>query len=332
MMSGRPLSPDISAECASEHASGQSAHVPASCGFPHAGSGSVPVSGLASTPASEAAASGATARSASQSISLQDVTLARGGRVVLSQISLAIPQGSFVGVLGANGAGKTTLFHALLGLEPAVQGSMQINGQPVRRGHRAVGYMPQMRKLIGGQFTGWSMVASALHGQRWGLPWYGRAGRAAVDAALAAVDAQELAQRPVAALSGGERQRLLLAQTLLDDPSVLLLDEPLASLDPARMRETVERIHTLARARSMTVLMSAHDINPLLGLMDHVLYLARGRALLGTVDEVITTKALTALYGAPVDVVRAGGRVFVVAEGGGSALQEHDCGGCGAHA
>lgn len=266
------------------------------------------------------------------SLSLTDVTLARGGRVVLSEISLAIPQGSFVGVLGANGAGKTTLFHALLGLEPVVKGRLSVNGLPVQRGNRSVGYMPQMRKLTGGQFTGWSMVASALSGQRWGLPWYGPAARAAVDAALAAVDAHTLAHRPVGALSGGERQRLLLAQALLDNPSLLLLDEPLASLDPARMRETVERIHTLARARRMTVLMSAHDINPLLGLMDHVLYLARGKALLGTVEEVITTKALTALYGAPVDVVRAGGRVFVVAEGGGAALQEHDCGGCGDHA
>ncbi|MCG0997942.1 metal ABC transporter ATP-binding protein [Acetobacter persici] len=307
MRADRPILPDTAAESAPDKAPAQSVRLSASCGFPHGGR-------------------------APESICLKDVTLARGGRVVLSQISLAIPQGSFVGVLGANGAGKTTLFHALLGLEPAVQGTLSVNGQPVRRGNRAVGYMPQMRKLVGGQFTGWSMVASALHGQRWGLPWYCRAGRAAVDAALAAVDAQDLAQRPVSALSGGERQRLLLAQTLLDDPSVLLLDEPLASLDPARMRETVERIHTLARTRKMTVLMSAHDINPLLGMMDHVLYLARGRALLGTVEEVITTKALTALYGAPVDVVRAGGRVFVVAEGGGSALQEHDCGGCGAHA
>ncbi|GAN68461.1 metal ABC transporter ATP-binding protein [Acetobacter orleanensis] len=271
-------------------------------------------------------------RRGADSICLKEVTLARGGRIVLSEISLAIPQGSFVGVLGANGAGKTTLFHALLGLEPTMRGSLSINGQPVRRGNRSVGYMPQMRKLTGGQFTGWSMVASALHGQRWGLPWYGRAARAAVEAALAAVDAQSLAHRPVGTLSGGERQRLLLAQTLLDNPSVLLLDEPLASLDPARMRETVARIHALARARGMTVLMSAHDINPLLGLMDHVLYLARGRALLGTVEQVITTEALTALYGAPVDVVRAGGRVFVVAEGGGSVLQEHDCGGCGVHA
>lgn len=265
-------------------------------------------------------------------VEVSHVTLARGGQVVLNDISFVVPQGSFVGVLGANGAGKTTLFQGLLGLAPARTGGLRVKGQPVHRGNAAVGYMPQMRKLVGGQLSGWSMVAAARKGQKWGLPWCGRAGRAAVEAALAAVDAQDLAHKPVEALSGGQRQRLLLAQALLDDPSVLLLDEPLASLDPARMRETALRIHALAKSRNMTVLMSAHDINPLMGVMDHVLYLARGKALLGTVDEVVTTKALSALYGAPVEVVRAGGRVFVVAEGGGAALQPHDCTGGHTHA
>ncbi|OUI79616.1 metal ABC transporter ATP-binding protein [Acetobacter orientalis] len=259
-------------------------------------------------------------------------TVARGGQAVLQDVSFTVPRGSFVGVLGANGAGKTTLFQALLGLAPAQSGTLHINGAPVHCGNAAVGYMPQMRKVVGGQLSGWSMVAAALKGRKWGLPWCGRAGRAAVDAALAAVDAQDLARKPLETLSGGQRQRLLLAQTLLDDPFLLLLDEPLASLDPARMRETALRIHSLAQSRNMTVLMSAHDINPLMGVMDHVLYLARGKALLGTVDEVITTEALTALYGAQVDVVRAGGRVFVVAEGGGSALQPHDCPGGHSHA
>jgi len=265
-------------------------------------------------------------------LDLSHVTLARGGRIVLNDVSFSVPKGSFVGVLGANGAGKTTLFRGLLGLEPARQGVLCVNGAPVKRGNSTVGYMPQMRKLIGGQLSGWSMVAAARRGQHWGLPWCGRKGREAVQAALEAVDALDLARKPVAALSGGQRQRLLLAQTLLDDPPLLLLDEPLASLDPARMRETALRIHTLARSRNMTVLMSAHDINPLLGLMDHVLYLARGKALLGKVEDVLTTEALTALYGAPVDVVRAGGRVFVVAEGGGAILQPHDCLGGHAHA
>lgn len=265
-------------------------------------------------------------------LDLSHVTLTRGGQIVLKDISFSVPPGCFVGVLGANGAGKTTLFRGLLGLEPAQGGVICVNGASVRRGNRSIGYMPQMRKLIGGQLSGWSMVAAARRGECWGLPWCGAKGRKSVQAALEAVDALDLARKPVATLSGGQRQRLLLAQALLDDPTLLLLDEPLASLDPARMRETALRIHTLARSRGMTVLMSAHDINPLLGLMDHVLYLARGKALLGKVEDVLTTEALTALYGAPVDVVRAGGRVFVVAEGGGAILQPHECLGGHTHA
>lgn len=255
------------------------------------------------------------------------LTVLRGGHKVLDSVSFDIPAGSFVGVLGGNGAGKTSLFRAILGLEALAGGQVLVGGQIRLPGRNPVGYMPQMRGLVAGQLSGWHMVATALDGAAWGLPWYGKGARSKVDAALAAVDAQDLAHRPVASLSGGERQRLLLAQALLNDPRILLLDEPLASLDPARMRDTVRRIHALAQARGLTVLMSTHDINPMQGFMDHVLYLAQGKALLGTVDEVMTTHALTALYGAPVEVVQAGGRLFVVAEGGGDTLHSCDCGG-----
>ena len=253
------------------------------------------------------------------------VTLSRGGHDVLRDVSFKIPQGSFVGVLGANGAGKTTLFRGILGLEAPGAGTILFEGRKVRRGNSAAGYMPQMRNMPGGQLSGLSMVEAAYRGQVPGLPWGGHKRRAAAEAALAAVDALSLAHRPVATLSGGQRQRLLLAQVLLDDPSLLLLDEPMASLDPARMSDTVTRIHTLARKRNMTVLLSAHDINPLLGFMDYVLYLAGGKALLGPVREVITSETLTALYGAPVEVLKVGQRLFVVAEGGGGLFQSHDC-------
>ncbi|MBO1325236.1 ATP-binding cassette domain-containing protein [Acetobacter sp. TBRC 12305] len=260
------------------------------------------------------------------------LSVMRQGRLVLDSVSFSVPAGSFVGVLGGNGAGKTTLFRAILGLEAASHGTICIEGHPAGQkgghaGRAGIGYMPQLRRLVAGQLSGWHMVAAALGGGRPGLPWYGRAARARVDAALDAVDARGLAHRPLAALSGGERQRLLLAQALLDDPRILLLDEPLASLDPARMRETARRIYDLARARGLTVLMSTHDINPLQGFMDHVLYLAHGKALLGPVEEVMTTSALSALYGAPVEVIHAQGRVFVVAEGGGDTLHSCDCAG-----
>ena len=254
-----------------------------------------------------------------------DLSIVRDGRRILDSVSFSIPTGRFVAVLGGNGAGKTTLFRAILGLDAPSHGGVRVAGHPTRPGQSAIGYMPQSRQMVAGQISGWHMVASALRGQRWGLPWHTPQARAQVNAALAAVDAQALATRPVASLSGGERQRLLLAQSVLDSPRLLLLDEPLASLDPARMRQTARRIHDLARQRGLTVLISTHDINPLEGFMDSVLYLAHGKALLGSVDEVMTTPALSALYDAPVEVVRAQGRLFVVAEGGGDTLHACDC-------
>lgn len=258
-------------------------------------------------------------------IKAEQLSVSYGGRRVLDQVSFAIPSGSFVAVLGGNGAGKTSLFRAIMGLSTPERGSVLVEGQPVGKGCMPVGYMPQMRRMVAGQISGWHMVAAALQGRAWGLPWCSAHARAEVDAALDAVDARELAARPVMSLSGGERQRLLLAQALLDHPRILLLDEPLASLDPARMRETTRRIYDLARQRGLTVLFSTHDINPLMGFMDSVLYLAHGKALLGSVDDVMTTPALSALYGAPVEVVRANGRLFVVADGGGDTLHCCDC-------
>lgn len=254
-----------------------------------------------------------------------NLSVSYGGKQVLDHVSFAIPPGSFVAVLGGNGAGKTSLFRTILGLNTPEQGHVLVEGLRVGKGTMPVGYMPQVRRMVAGQLSGWHMVAAALRGRNWGVPWYSARARAEVNAALDAVDALDLAERPVMSLSGGERQRLLLAQALLDHPRILLLDEPLASLDPARMRETTRRIHDLARARGLTVLFSTHDINPLMGFMDHVLYLAHGKALLGSVDEVMTTPALTALYGAPVEVVRADGRLFVVADGGADTLHCCDC-------
>jgi zinc/manganese transport system ATP-binding protein len=248
-------------------------------------------------------------------VTLDGVTLAFGTRAVLRDVSLAIPDGAFVGVLGANGAGKTTLMRALLGLVPAGTGTIRVLGQPVRRGGGAIGYMPQTRSPAGRLVDGWSFVASAAGGQRWGLPVLGAADRAEVHWALDLVDATALARRPIAELSGGERQRLLLAQALLGRPRLLLLDEPLASLDPRHQGAVVSLVSRLQRELGLTVLFSAHDLNPLLGAMDQVLYLAGGGAALGSVAEVITAPVLSRLYGSPIEVAHVNGRIFVLSGG-----------------
>jgi zinc/manganese transport system ATP-binding protein len=246
-------------------------------------------------------------------IELRDVTLRLGGRDVLAGVSLKIATGEFVGMLGPNGSGKTTLLRAILGLIQASRGSICVFGQPTARGNPAIGYMPQTRS--GGsnlRLSGWDFVATVFSGQRLGLPCAGRAGRAEVDRVLALVGADELARRPLAEISGGERQRLLLAQALIGRPQLLLLDEPLANLDPRFQGDIVALTKSLCAELGVTILFSAHELNPLLGAIDRVLYLGRGQAELGTVDEVITGPVLSRLYGADIDVILAKGRIFVM--------------------
>ena len=247
------------------------------------------------------------------SVTLSGVTLAFGGRAVLRDVSLAIADCEFVGVLGANGAGKTTLMRAILGLMPPASGRISVLGRGAARGNPAVGYMPQTRSAVGGfRLTGQDFVAGAAGGHRWGLPLPGAAGRAEVQRVLELVDAVALSRRPLATLSGGERQRLLLAQALLGRPRLLLLDEPLISLDPHHQHAAVGLVRRVQRELGIAVLFSAHEINPLLGALDRVLYLGSGQAALGGVDEVITGPVLSRLYGAPIEVLRLNGRIFVM--------------------
>jgi zinc/manganese transport system ATP-binding protein len=257
-------------------------------------------------------------------IELENLTLIRGRRTVLSNVSASIGEGEFVGVFGPNGAGKTTLLHAILGLLPAASGQIRVFGKPPGKGTALAGYLPQKRAAIGDlRLRGWDLVASAYEGYRWGPPLLGSRGRREVAWALATVEATELAARPLSELSGGERQRILLAQALLDKPKLLLLDEPLISLDPRYQQAVVELIKRVQTALGITVLLTAHELNPLLGFMDRVLYLGHGRAALGTTEEVITSEVLSRLYDAPIEVLRLNGRIVVVAAHGEVEAEAH---------
>jgi zinc/manganese transport system ATP-binding protein len=249
-------------------------------------------------------------------IEFRDVTLRLGGRDVLASVNIEIATDEFVGVLGPNGAGKTTLMRAVLGLLPVSRGSIRVLGQPAMRGNPAIGYMPQVRGDLGPmRLTGRDFVASVVDGHRPGLPFPNKAARAEVDRVLELVGASALARRPVTETSGGERQRLLLAQALIGRPRLLLLDEPLLSLDPHYQRDVVRLVKSLQAELGMALLFSAHELNPLLGALDRVLYLGRGRAALGTVDEVITGPVLSSLYGSQIEVIRLKDRIFVMSGG-----------------
>jgi zinc/manganese transport system ATP-binding protein len=257
-------------------------------------------------------------------VELNRATIARGGRIVLREVSAAIRPGEFVGVFGANGSGKTTLLRALLGLLQPVVGEIRVFGSKPGHGNRAAGYLPQQRGAVADlPLCGWDFVASAWRGERWGLPLLGRRGRRQVDRAIARVEAQALAGRRLAQLSGGELQRLLLAQALLGGPRILLLDEPLISLDPHYQEAIIALVRRIQQSEAVTVLFTAHDVNPLLGVMDRVLYLGNGRAAIGAVDEVITAEVLSRLYDMPIEVLRVKDRIVVVAGHGPVEAEAH---------
>ncbi len=266
-------------------------------------------------------------------VGFQDVTLRLGGRTILSGATFDVAPGEFVGLLGPNGAGKTTLIRAILGLLAPRAGTIRVLGAPAVRGNPAIGYLPQVRGTPDPRWSGRDFVASAAGGHRWGLPRLAATERRDVDWALEVVGATALARHPLGELSGGERQRLLLSQALLGRPKLLLLDEPLVNLDPTHQRGVVELVSRLNKELGCGVLFSAHELNPLLPVMDRVLYVGRGQAVLGTVDEVITGRVLSRLYGSEIEVLRVGRRIFVMAgdsEAEGEA-HRHDHGDDGDH-
>ncbi len=249
-------------------------------------------------------------------IELDHATLHLGGRDVLKRVSFAIQPGEFIGVLGPNGSGKTTLMRAILGLCPPREGALRVFGQAVRRGDAGIGYLPQVRTVLPDlALRGIDFIASSLEGERWGLPHVSQGERAMIDDTLALVGARDLARRPLSQMSGGERQRLLLAQALIGKPRLLLLDEPLISLDARYQELAIDVVRKVCRERGVTVLFSAHELNQLVGTLDRVLYLGNGQAVLGTVEEVITAPVLSRLYGTDIHVVRADGHIFVMARG-----------------
>jgi len=244
---------------------------------------------------------------------IRGAALRRDGRELWSGLDLDVAPGELIAVLGPSGSGKTTLLRAILGLQPLSEGSITALGQRVqRRGNRRIGYLPQARPLPRDVvMRGRDLVSLGVDGHRFGFPFPRRGDRARVDALIDAVGARSFADRPVGVLSGGEQQRLRVGQALADNPRLLLCDEPLTSLDLANQQDVV-RLIDAHRATGAGVLLVTHDINPVLDKVDRILYLANGRFTLGSPQEVLTSKVLSDLYGAPVFVLRAGDRLVVV--------------------
>jgi len=265
------------------------------------------------------------ARPEASVVSLRDATLGYGERVLWSGLNLDVAPGEFVAVLGPNGSGKTSLLRVLLGLRAVTSGSVRVVGEPPGRGNRRIGYVPQQRAMEESLvMRGRDLVGLGLDGHRWGIGLRGmRSRRERVDVALDAVDAHGFADAPVGRLSGGEQQRLRVAQALVSDPEVLLCDEPLLSLDLANQQVVSSLIDRRRRAANTAVLFVTHEINPVLPLVDRVLYLVDGRFRIGAPDEVMTAGTLSELYRAKIDVVRVRGQIHVVGAQSGLCEQDH---------
>ena len=253
-------------------------------------------------------------------LSVRDAAVRLGGRTVWSGVDVEVGPGEFVAVLGPNGVGKSTLLKAVLGLVPLAAGDLRVAGRPPGRGNPDVGYLPQRRSFdVSTRVRGADVVRLGLDGDRWGVPLPGRLSartRAAarrVDDLVELVGASGFADRPVGLLSGGEQQRLLIAQALARQPSLLLLDEPLDSLDLANQVAVAALLADICASEDVAVVIVAHDVNPIITYLDKVVYLANGGAVSGKPREVITSGTLSALYGTPIEVLEASdGRLVVV--------------------
>lgn len=242
-----------------------------------------------------------------------------GGRTILRDVEFDVEAGEFVAVLGPNGVGKSTMIRTILGQVPLAGGELRVLGEPAGRMNHRIGYLPQRRAFDASlRIRAIDLVRLGRDGHRWGLPWPGR--RAADDdddvaRMIELVGAAPYARRPVGELSGGEQQRILIAQALIRRPQLLLLDEPLDSLDLPNQASVSALIASISREQDIAVMLVAHDVNPILPYLDRVVYLGHGSAVAGPVDEVVTTDTLSALYDSPVEVLHASdGRLVVVGQ------------------
>jgi zinc/manganese transport system ATP-binding protein len=258
---------------------------------------------------------------ASPTAELIDATASLGGRTVWSGVNLTVEPGEFVAVIGPNGAGKSTLVKVLLGLLPLAGGQARVLGRLPGEASDRIGYLPQRRSFDPGlRVRGIDVVRLGLDGDRWGvpLPGLGRMRRRReddrrVDEVLELVGATNYAQRPVGRVSGGEQQRLLIAQALVRRPALMLLDEPLDSLDLPNQAAVAALISDISRDQGVTVMLVAHDVNPILPYIDRVVYVAGGRAISGTPHDVVRSDTLSCLYGTPIEVLTTSdGRLVIV--------------------
>jgi len=265
----------------------------------------------------------------SEAIITENLALGYKDKVLIANMNIHIQQGEFIGILGPNGAGKSTFLKSLLGLVKPLAGKLLVLNQKPYNGNTKIGYMPQMRKSISiANLTSQSLLEASCDGQCYGLPLLSRTKKNEITKVLNLVQAISLADRPFQQLSGGERQRIFLAQALLGEPKILLLDEPLASLDPKYQEIFIHLLKNIQQSLNVTILFTAHDPNPLLPVIDRVLFFGKAKAMIGKTNEIINSATLSELYETDIEVVQFKNKLFVLSETQpnvlGQVLDHHD--------
>ncbi|HWZ66164.1 MAG TPA: metal ABC transporter ATP-binding protein [Patescibacteria group bacterium] len=257
-------------------------------------------------------------------LAINRASLGFGQRSLWQNLDLSVKPGEFVAVLGPNGSGKTSLLKTLLGLNQLDEGSILIHGQPPRRGNNQIGYVPQQKSFDKDlPIRGRDLIHFGLDGHHFGFASHNKSDLQRVGKVIDEVEATQYVDRPIGLMSGGEQQRLRIAQALLGKPSLLLCDEPLLSLDLKYQQMVSALIDDYRKQYGMAVMFVTHDINPILNMVDQVLYLVAGKWAIGKPEEVLTTERLSQLYGAPVDVLRVHDRIVVVSSNNADELNGH---------
>lgn len=246
-------------------------------------------------------------------LSVKDASLSFGEKQLWENLNLDVQPGEFIAVLGTNGSGKSTLLKAILGQQKLDSGSIALAGEMVGRGSKNIGYIPQHRAVDAGTpLRAKDLLTLGIAGDQYGLPFISRKDRARVRHILGCIDGFELAKKPIGELSGGELQRFRVGQAVIDEPDLILADEPLSALDPAQQKIIADLLDEERKEHSAAVIFVTHDVNPILPMVDRVIYLANGQYRIGTPEEVMRSEVLSELYATDIDVVRNQGRIVVV--------------------